>query len=98
MQISRQKLAKDWHRKLQAIKAKAAEAAKDLPAELSLPEGEPLEYEAVKLIRDTLAKTAEKTFFGNLTGTAGMWDKILRAYERDSKILMSFDNYPHKPA
>ena len=27
MQISRQKLAKDWHRKLQAIKAKAAEAA-----------------------------------------------------------------------
>ena len=39
----------------------------------------------MKHIRDTLAKTAEKTFFGNLTGTAGLWDKVLRAYEKDSK-------------
>ncbi len=44
-----------------------------------------MEYAAVKQIRDTLAETAEKTFFGNLTGTAGLWDKVLRAYEKDSR-------------
>ncbi len=87
-QISRQKLSKDWHKKLQAIKAKAAELSKDLPPELSLPEGDAVEYGAVKAIRDTMAKTAEKTFFGNLTGTAGLWDKVLRAYEKDSKALL----------
>lgn len=84
LQISRQKLSKDWHKKLQAIKAKAAEAAEDLPLELALPEKTLLEYAAVKFIRDKLAETADKTFFGNLTGSAGLWDKILRAYEKDS--------------
>ena len=84
LQISRQKLSKDWHKKLQAIKAKAAEAAEDLPPELALPEKNLLEYAAVKFIRDKLAETADKTFFGNLTGSAGLWDKILRAYEKDS--------------
>lgn len=88
LQISRQKLSKDWHKKLQAIKAKAAELFKNLPPELSLPEGDAVEYGAVKAIRDTMAKTAEKTFFGNLTGTAGLWDKVLRAYEKDSKALL----------
>ena len=42
----------------------------------------------MKHIRDTLAETAEKTFFGNLTGTAGLWDKVLRAYEKDSKGIL----------
>ena len=84
LQISRQKLSKDWHRKLQAIKAKAAEAAEDLPPPLALPEKTLVDYAAVKYIRDKLAETADKTFFGNLTGPAGLWDKILRAYEKDS--------------
>ena len=84
LQISRQKLSKEWHKKLQAIKAKAAEAAEDLPPELALPEKNLIEYAAVKSIRDKLAETADKTFFGNLTGSAGLWDKILRAYEIDS--------------
>ena len=46
-----------------------------------------MEYAAVKQIRDTLAETAEKTFFRNLTGTAGLWDKVLRAYEKDSEAI-----------
>ena len=46
-----------------------------------------MEYAAVKRIRDTLAETAEKTFFGILTGTAGLWDKVLRAYEKDSECM-----------
>ena len=86
-QTSRQKLSKDWHKKLQAIRAKAGEAAKELPTEISLPKGETPGYTTVKSIRDTLAKTADKTFFGSLTGTAGLWDKILRAYEKDSEPL-----------
>ena len=90
LQTSRQKLSKDWHKKLQAIRAKAVEAAKDLRTEIPLPQGESPGYTTVKSIRDTLAKTADKTFFGSLTGTAGLWDKILRAYEKDSEPLFSF--------
>ena len=102
MQISRQKLSKDWHRKLQAIKAKAAEAAEELPPPLALPEKNLVEYAAVKSIRDKLAETADKTFFGIRTGPAGLWDKILRAYEKDSTppasclplFLFAFLPYP----
>lgn len=43
----------------------------------------------MKRIRDTLAETSEKTFFGNLTGTAGLWDKVLRAYEKDSECMLA---------
>lgn len=44
-----------------------------------------LDYSTAVSNRDTLAKTSEKTLFGGLTGQAGLWDKIVRAYEQDSE-------------
>ncbi len=36
-------------------------------------------------IRDRLAGSAEKGMFGGLKGSAGTWDKIVKAYEKQSK-------------
>ena len=85
-QVTRQKIPADWHKRVQAIQAKAAEASKQLPAGLlsSLPGGAdvPIDYLRAVEIRDKLAATAERTLFGGLTGEAATWDKIVKAYEK----------------
>lgn len=90
-QVARQKLPKDWHKRLQAIQAKAAQAAKELPPHVlqGLPggaggqDGPALDYYAAVQVRDRLAEGAERTLFGGLTGPAATWDKIVKAYEKD---------------
>ena len=90
LQINRQKLPRDFHKKLQVIQAKAAKSAEELPLELrpqaSNIEEDALDYSKAVNIRDTLARISEKSLFGGLTGQAGLWDKIIRAYQKDSKI------------
>lgn len=85
LQVSRQKLPADWHKRLQAIQAKVTEAVKDLPAGLlaQLPGGADaaVDYFRAVQIRDKLAETGERTLFGGLSGQAGTWDKIVKAYE-----------------
>ncbi|KAL3135422.1 hypothetical protein ABBQ32_007603 [Trebouxia sp. C0010 RCD-2024] len=44
-----------------------------------------MSYFAAKAIRDKLAGSADKTLFGGLKGSAGSWDKIVKAYEKQSK-------------
>jgi hypothetical protein len=89
VQISRQKLSRDFHKRLQVIQAKALEAAHNLPVDLK-PQADrdrsSLDYSTAVILRDTLAGTAERTIFGGLTGAAGLWDKIVRAYEKESKL------------
>lgn len=41
-----------------------------------------MSYFAAKEIRDKLAGSADKSLFGNLKGSAGSWDKIVKAYEK----------------
>ena len=86
LQVSRQKLPKDWHKRLQAIQAKAMETVKDVPAAVlaALPGGSdaPLDYFRAVEIRDKLAASADRTLFGGLTGAAALWDKIVKAYEK----------------
>lgn len=83
--MQRQKLPADWHKRLQAIQAKVTEAVKELPAGLlaGLPGGAEaaVDYFRAVEIRDKLAQTGERTLFGGLTGQAGIWDKIVKAYE-----------------
>ena len=91
LQASRQKLPKDWRKKLAYIQAKVAEAAQLLPQEQrpSTSEGSPaLSYLQVREKRDALvAGTSERSLFGSLTGPASVWDKLVRAYEKDSARL-----------
>ena len=73
---------------MQIIISKAEEAAKSLPASLrGQPDTSALDYPATKDIRDTLAQTSDKSLFGGLLGPASVWDKIVRAYEKDSEQL-----------
>ena len=79
MQVTRQKLPKDWNKRLQAIHAKATDALKDAPTEVQ--KDTPLDYLRAVEIRDALAAKGERTMFGGLTGHAATWDKIVKAYE-----------------
>ncbi|GIL55532.1 hypothetical protein Vafri_11095 [Volvox africanus] len=89
--VTRQKIPKDWHKRLQVIQAKAAEALKDIPSEVlnGLTDGPdaPLDYLRAVEIRDKLSSTAERTMFGGLSGPAGTWDKIVKAYEKQYVFL-----------
>jgi hypothetical protein len=81
----RQKLPHDWHKRLQAIQAKVSEAVKELPAgvlaQVAGGAEVPVDYFRAVQIRDKLAATGERSLFGGLTGQAGIWDKIVKAYE-----------------
>ena len=82
MKVARQKLPKDWIRRLQTIQAKSAEAIKDLPSGMGpQQDASPLDYLRAVEIRDGLASKCERTLFGGLTGQAAVWDKIVKAYE-----------------
>lgn len=87
-QVSRQKLTKDWRKKLQYIQTKVAEAAQSLPQELKPAQADgpsSLDYLQARSTRDALAAgTSERSLFGGLTGPASVWDKLVRAHERDS--------------
>lgn len=72
----------DWRKRLQAIQAAAATEAKSLPP--GIGQHESMSYFAAKDIRDKLAGSADKGLFGNLKGSAGSWDKIVKAYEKQS--------------
>ncbi|EFJ50509.1 hypothetical protein VOLCADRAFT_80276 [Volvox carteri f. nagariensis] len=89
--VTRQKIPKDWHKRLQVIHAKAAEALKEVPPEVltSLADGSdaPLDYLRAVEIRDKLSSTAERTMFGGLSGPAATWDKIVKAYEKQYVFL-----------
>ena len=78
----RKHLPADWRKRLQAIQAAAATEAKSLPPGIS--QHESMSYVAAKEIRDKLAGSADKSLFGNLKGSAGSWDKIVKAYEKQS--------------
>ncbi len=84
---SRQKLVADWSKRLAAIQAKASdlffkELKPELIAQLRGGPEAPLDYLRAVEIRDALAKTAERTLFGGLTGPAAEWDKVVKAYDK----------------
>jgi len=90
--VARQKLPKDWHKRLQAINAKANAALKEAPAEAlsKLPggaDGAPMDYARAVQLRDVFAATTDRGLFGGLTGHAGTWDKIVKAYENQAVFL-----------
>lgn len=87
MQGVRKHLPADWRKRLQAIQAAAATEAKNLPPDAG--QYDSISYFAAKDIRDKLARSADKNLFGSLKGSAGTWDKIVKAYEKQSKSSLA---------
>ncbi|KAI7844631.1 hypothetical protein COHA_001721 [Chlorella ohadii] len=82
--VDRKQVPADWSRKLQAIQTKAAEAVAELPPGfLGQFEGgeEGLDYFLARQVLAKLSETAEKGLLGGLKGTAGSWEKVVKAYE-----------------
>jgi len=79
----RKHIPTDWRKRLQAIQAAAAAEMKSLPADFDQTAS--VSYFSATHIRDRLAGSAEKGMFGGLKGIAGTWDKIVKAYEKQSK-------------
>lgn len=79
----RKHIPTDWRKMLQAIQAAAFVEMKSLPADFDQTAS--VSYFNATEIRDRLAGSAEKGMFGGLKGSAGTWDKIVKAYEKQSK-------------
>jgi hypothetical protein len=86
LQLDRRLISSDWPKKLQLIQAKARDAAKDLSPGLinqlrTTEDGTSLDYFDAKDILEKLKETAERGLLGSLTGVAGTWERIVKAYE-----------------
>jgi len=83
--VSRKKLVADWRKRLAVIQAQTCSLSKDLPQGLR---GEaPADYKKCKKISAELAKSAERTMFGGLTGPAKEWEKVVRVYDNGNVFL-----------
>lgn len=83
MQGVRKHLPTDWRKRLQAIQAAASVEMKRLPSDFD--QNVSVSYFQAKEFRDKLAGNADKGLFGGLKGSAGTWDKIVKAYEKQSE-------------
>lgn len=83
--VDRRQVPTDWVRRLQAVQAQAAAAVAELPpgflAQLEGGEDAPLNYARAKQVLERLAETAEKSLLGSYKGAAGVWGKLVHAYE-----------------
>ena len=89
LQVERRFLQTEWRSKNKALQLKAAELASSFSEE-EFQEYKGLKhYLAARNLRDRLLAGAEKNFLGYYKGEAGVWDKLIRAYEVESKLIMS---------
>jgi len=88
---SRRKLASDWMRRLRDVQQQAQKAFNQLPvgfaSQFDCGTEQTVEYPTAKMIRDKLSETSERGYFGGLSGEAGVWDKIVRSYEKGNLYL-----------
>lgn len=85
LQGTRKHLPVDWRKRLRAVQAAVSSEAKSLPPQLSTDEA--VDFFTAQHIRDSLAEDADKGYFGGLKGAAGTWDKVVKAYQKQSKLM-----------
>eukprot|EP00210_Caulerpa_lentillifera_P000078 g74.t1 len=88
---NRRKLSSDWIKNLKALQRRSETAFKELPfafsSQFNRTESGQVEFLTAQSIRDQLSETSERGYFGGLSGAAGVWDKIIRSYERGNLHL-----------
>eukprot|EP00252_Welwitschia_mirabilis_P026300 TRINITY_DN8572_c0_g1_i1.p1 TRINITY_DN8572_c0_g1~~TRINITY_DN8572_c0_g1_i1.p1 ORF type:complete len:562 (-),score=126.15 TRINITY_DN8572_c0_g1_i1:198-1883(-) len=90
--VDRKRIPSDWRKRLNSLRARIAKALKLLPKDLdpsfSTLDQDSVGYlEAKRISKILLESNPELNIFGRLSGAAGEWEAIVRAYEKDHLFL-----------